>query len=65
MEGPHCARACRIDRVRARRPAELRLRLARHARAGLYSSDMSTGDPDPEAVAAVDEFLAGLAPLFP
>jgi hypothetical protein len=51
--------------VRARRPAELRLRLARHARAGLYSSDMSTGDPDPEAVAAVDEFLAGLAPLFP
>ncbi len=32
---------------------------------GLYSSEMPTGDPDPEAVGAVDEFLANLAPLFP
>lgn len=31
---------------------------------GLYHSEMSTGDPDPEAVAAVDQFLAGLEPLF-
>jgi hypothetical protein len=36
-----------------------------HGTRGLYHSEMSAGDPEPEAVAAVDEFLANLAPLFP
>ena len=40
-------------------------RFVRYGTRGLYHSDMSTGDPDPEAVAVVDEFLAGLAPMFP
>ena len=36
-----------------------------YATRGLYNSDEPTGDPDPQEVRAVDEFLASLEPLFP